>query len=180
MCLQCRQEPCFSKSYAPRCIQPTKSFQPAVSSRLVPRCRAPGCSGNQPTHCSSFVRPANPSPLHNCIYYGNKMQLLLRRAHHATDLPTCQGTGERRCLYVPISCCRTLALGSVMDGLLVTPKEVGGPLYHDQEPLKKLHMGNKAERKQGLVHVVKGYTSPTDVPKSASIGRCAGDMFSSV
>lgn len=28
---------------------------------------------------------ANPFPLHNCICYGNKAQLLLRRAHHATE-----------------------------------------------------------------------------------------------
>lgn len=117
----------LGKSHAPRCIQPTKNFQPAVSPRLVPRCGAPCCFSNQPTHCSSSMGCANPSSLPNCVCYGNKAQLLLRRAQHTTDLPLCQGTGER-CLYVPISCCRTLALGSAIAALPVTPKEGGGPL----------------------------------------------------
>lgn len=160
----------------PDASNPPKAFSQLLAQGLFPNVGHPCCSSNQPTHCSSSMGRANPSPLHNCTHYRNKTQLLLRRAHHTTDVPLCHGTGKRRCLYVPISYCRTLALSSVMDGLLVTPK-VDGPLWHNQGPLKKLHMENKTEGKQGLGHVVKSYTSPTDVPQSASVGCCAGDIF---
>lgn len=100
-----------------------------------------------------------------------------------------KGTSRHRPAHVPgyreekMSVCGHLMLQDTCTWLcngwtLVTPKEVGGPLYHNQGPLKKLHMENKAEEKQGLGHVVKGYTFPTDVPKTASVQcRCCSSVL---